>query len=118
MKNQIAVSKAEAVAAEYGRDPFVIARRLGYRVFYEALPAGIEEMVVPDARMLFLPPGCQRRPEQARRLAAHAIGHHCLHAGSPHYASNVPRDFFVKHEQQAEAFAVTLLHGRRAGEVV
>lgn len=118
MKNQIAVSKAEAVAAEHGRDPFVIARRLGYRVFFEALPAGIEEMIVPDARMLFLPPECQRRPDWARRLVAHGLGHAYLHEGSPLYDSIVPKAFYVRHERQAEAFATTLLHGRQAGEVV
>lgn len=118
MRNAIAVGKAEAVAAEHGsRDPFEIARRLGYRLFYERLPAGVEEMVAPDARVMFLPPECERRPERARRLVAHALGHHHLHEGSALYASSVPPAFFAKNERQAEAFAVTLLEGRAAGEV-
>jgi IrrE N-terminal-like domain len=118
VKNQIAVSKAEAVAAEHGgRDPFVIARQLGYRVFFEALPAGVEEMVVPDALVLFLPPEFRRGSDRARRLVAHALGHHFLHEGSPLYDSIVPKAFYARNERQAEAFAVTLLHGRRAGEV-
>lgn len=118
MKNQIAVAKAEAVAAEHGRDPFRIARRLGYRLFYERLPRGVEEMVVPDSRMLFLPPDCRRRPARARRLVAHALGHHYLHEGSPVIESIVPSGFYVKHERQAEAFAATLLFGRQVGEAI
>lgn len=118
MKNYIAVAKAEAVAARYGRNPFAIARRLGYRLAYEPLPPGVEEMIVPDARLLFLTPECQQQPDRARQLTAHALGHHFLHEGSQVCDPVLPRDFFVHHEQQAQAFSATLLFGRRAGEVV
>ncbi|MEX2448119.1 MAG: ImmA/IrrE family metallo-endopeptidase [Solirubrobacterales bacterium] len=116
--SQVAVSKAEAVAARHGRDPFRIARRLGYRVFFDPLPKGIEEMIVPDARMLFLRPECRRDRLGARRLVAHALGHHYLHEGAPVLDSIVPQGFYYRHERQAEAFAATLLFGRRAGEAM
>lgn len=118
MRNRIAVDKAEAVAAEHGRDPFRIARRLGFRLFYEELPNGVDEMVLPDLKLLFLRPGARRDPHTARRLVAHALGHVFLHAGNQVYDGPLPRQFFVRHERQAEAFGVTLLCGRGVGERV
>lgn len=117
MKNWIAVAKAEQVAAEYGRNPFAIARRLGFRLAYDRLPDGCEEMVLPDLKLLFLPRGCRTDPHRARVLVAHALGHHFLHCGDQAGVLDrtLPRQFFHKHEQQAEAFAVTLLYGARAG---
>lgn len=116
--NRIAVTKAEEVAREHGRDPFAIARKLGFRLFYEELPDGCEEMVLPDLRLLFLRPECRRDVGLARRLVAHALGHHFLHAGNQVYGGTVPPSFFVRHERQAEAFGAALLYGRRAGEAV
>jgi len=40
VKNRIAIAKAEKVAAEHGRNPFAIARRLGFRLTYDRLPDG------------------------------------------------------------------------------
>jgi hypothetical protein len=118
VRNGIAVKRAEAVAAEHGRDPFVIARSLGYRVSYDPLPKGIEEMVLPDLRMLWLHPDCRRDPHRARRLVAHALGHHFLHVGNQVSHGPLPKAFFHKHELQAEAFAAALIYGTRAGEAV
>ncbi len=120
MRNRIAVDRAEAVAAELGRDPFGIARGLGYRLCYETLPDGVEEMVLPELRLLWLRPEAQRDVGLGRRLVAHALGHHFLHVGDQTGALDrtLPRDFFRKHERQAEAFAMTLLHGRQVGERV
>lgn len=115
-KNWIAITKAEEVAREYGRDPFAVARRLGFRVFYEDLPEGCQEMVLPDLKVMFLRPESKRYVEAARRLVAHALGHVFLHTGNQVYRDPMPADYFCKHEQQAEAFASALLFGRAAGE--
>lgn len=115
-KNFIAVSKAEEVAREYGRDPFDIARRLGFRVFYEELPEGCEEMVLPDLKVMFLRPESKEYVAKARMLVAHALGHVFLHTGNQVYRDPLPALYFSKHEQQAEAFASALLFGRAAGE--
>lgn len=118
MKNRIAVDKAEEVAAGHGRDPFVIARELGFRVAYEELPEGCDEMVLPEAQLLFLRPEHRTNLHAARRAVAHALGHVFMHTGDQATGSNLPRHYFVRHEQQAEAFALALLYGRRVGEAL
>ena len=117
MNNRTAVAKAEAVAAEHGRDPFHIARKLGFRVVYEHLPEGCDEMVLPDVRVMFLRPEHRRDAETARRVVAHALGHVFLHAGDQTGLLDpvLPKHFFVGHERQAEAFALALLYGSAVG---
>jgi IrrE N-terminal-like domain len=117
-RNRIAVEKASRVVSEYGRDPFQIARSLGFRVFYADLPDGCEEMVLPDGRLMFLRPEAKGDLHRARRLVAHALGHHFLHTGNQVSGGSLPADWFHKHERQAEAFAATLLFGRAAGEAI
>lgn len=115
MKNRIAVTRAEEVAAEHGRNPFEVARRLGFRLFYEDLPDGCEEMVLPDLKLLFLCPEARDYPKYAARLVAHALGHAYLHTGNQVYDGPLPDDYFARHEQQAEAFGATLQFGPRVG---
>lgn len=118
MRNRIAVSKAEAVAAKHGRNPFAIARKLGYRLHYADLPPRVQEMIVPETRLLFLNREVEGDPHAARLLVAHALGHAYLHEGNQVCDPDLPRDFFVRHERQAEAFAHALIYGARAGEAV
>lgn len=117
MRNRIAVAKAEEVASAHGRNPYEVARRLGFRVFYEELPGGCEEMVLPDLKLLFLRPENRehRHRHRTARLVAHALGHHFLHTGNQVYADPLPGDHFARHEKQAEAFAYTLLFGPKVG---
>lgn len=117
MKNRIAVGKAEEVARQHGRNPFEVARRLGFRLFYEDLPEGCDEMVLPDLKLMFLRPEYRDNEPRARVLVAHALGHVFLHTGDQ-VRCDLGRHWFVRHEKQADAFGLTLLHGPRVGEAV
>ena len=108
---------ANQIAAEHGRDPWLIAEALELRVLRLPLPEPHRELYVLEHRSstagLIVSPSASTT--EARELVAHGLAHHLLHLGD-RVSGGSPAIWSGRHEREADDFAACLLIPRDALE--
>jgi len=99
---------AEGVAARFGRDPWVVAGRLGVEALEGPLVGRVRELYFDDgeAPTVVLAEGLSRA--EAREAVACGVGHHVLTEWARRQGEPVPRAGGA-HRAEVEEFAAFLL---------
>lgn len=102
---QIAMSKAHKARTSLGGDIFVALEASGLRVLSRPLAGRLREVYFGDCIVL----SDRLSARERRELAAHALGHHLLHAGNQWHQQGQTYSRANYQERQADVFAAFYL---------